>query len=154
MASANQIESWVKKALDEKEVKYRVNDNGSIGVRYSLDGKIKSCETILSFRDDVLSANTYIEITADEDCRPALAEYLLRANRGLAFGSFELDYSDGEIRVHRALDCEDRTSLSASLVIQQISGNLRMFERYGDGLLAVMYGFSTPAKAIEAAEAE
>src|SRR5512134_1603120 len=45
-------------------------------------------------------------IKVPEDDRPAVAEYLTRANYGLRIGNFELDYADGEVRYKSSLDFE------------------------------------------------
>src|SRR5262245_1344418 len=50
-----------------------------------------------------------------EGKRPAMAEYLTRANYGLYIGNFELDFNDGEIRYKTSIDVTD-TPLTASLI--------------------------------------
>ena len=104
--------------------------------------------------DDYVSTRAFIMLNADEDVRQNVSEYLVRANYGLKYGYFDMDASDGEISFKITLDCEDRTSLSDDLlqkifIIPQI-----MLEKYGDGLLAVMFGAKSPEEAIYEAEVE
>lgn len=80
-----------------------------------------------------------------------MAEYLTRANYGLRDGNFELDFSDGEIRYkvfHSSIDGVP----SKELIKNAVYIGLWMLERYGNGLLSVMFGIQTPAEAIEESE--
>jgi hypothetical protein len=84
---------------------------------------------------------------APEARRPALAEFLTRANYGLIIGNFELDWGDGEVRYKTSLDVEgDR--LTPALVKQMTYANVVMMDRYLPGIMRVIYGDVPPAQAI------
>ena len=153
MPSAKQIGDWVRQVFDEESYHYEQSeDENSISIIFPVEGKLEQSTTILSFRDDLLITNTYVEADAEEDCRQQAAEFLLRANRGLVHGGFELDYDNGEIRYHRALDCKDRTDLSKNLILIQIISNLNALDKYGDALLGVLIGLKSPKEAIQEVE--
>jgi hypothetical protein len=86
-----------------------------------------------------------------EDKRPAVAEFLTRANYGLIVGNFEMDWNDGEIRYKTSLDVEgDR--LTPALVKQMVYANVLLMDQYLPGLMAVLYGHATPAQAVAQVE--
>ena len=153
--AAAQILQWVRQAFDQRGYRYKADEEeNDIEMTFSLDSKLKKCTIRIRCRDDHYDVNTYIELQADEECRQRVAEYITRANYGLRYGCFEMDFRDGEIRYNLPMDCQDRTSLSTDLVIKSIMIPMQMFERYGDGLVAVMYGFKTPEEAIKEAESD
>ena len=154
MATAAQISTWLQRFFDEQQYRYELvgENNTTIKSRFSLDSKLKNVTFFITCRDDGYIVNTTIPLDADEDCRLKVSEYLMRANFGLAFGNFEMDFNDGEIRYRLPVDCEGRTSLPDGVMSKSISLPLRMFDRYGDGLIAVMYGIKSPEEAIKEAE--
>ena len=90
-------------------------------------------------------------VRADESCTAQTAEYLTRVNYGLRSGNFELDYSDGEIRYKVFVDCQDLLP-STAVLRDAVTIPVDMFDRYGNGLLAVVLGVKTPEAAIQEAE--
>lgn len=97
--------------------------------------------------------NSYgeIDLKADADCMHQVCEYLTRANFGLNFGNFELDFNDGEIRFKVSYNVKDGM-VGFDALDDLVSMPVAMFNRYGNGLLAVSMGMMTPEKAIEQAE--
>ena len=90
-------------------------------------------------------------IKAPQDVRPAVAEYITRANFGLRIGNFELDYGDGEVRYKSSLDFEHET-LTPTLIKNAIYPAVHTMDFYMPGLMAVMYGNKSPLEAIEEIE--
>ena len=88
---------------------------------------------------------------ADESERAAIMEYITRANYGLRIGNFELDVRDGEIRYKTYLQMQSDVPPTKT-VDRYISLSYLMLEKYGNGLLSVMFGVSTPEEAVKAAE--
>ena len=78
-----------------------------------------------------------------------MAEYLTRANFNLRNGNFELNMSDGEIRfktyVHTGASTPDMNAARQAIFLPFL-----MIDRYGDGIIDVLFGFKTPREAIEA----
>jgi hypothetical protein len=76
-----------------------------------------------------------------------VAEFLARANSGLAIGNFELDFNDGEISYKTSIDVEgDR--LSSALIKNLVYANVRMMDEYMPGIMSVIYGNLSPEEAI------
>jgi len=92
-------------------------------------------------------------VNVPEDKRPAVAEYLTRANYGLVLGNFEFDLSDGEVRYKTsiAVGSED---LSPPLVKPLVYANVLMMDKYLPGLMAILYANTTPDQAIAQVEGE
>lgn len=125
----------------------------SIITDFPLRGKLKHVDVIVRTREDSFTVMAILRINAGEECLNHVAEYLTRANYGLINGNFELDYRDGEIRYKTHTECgnciPDENAIGTCLFLP-----LLMFDRYGDGLLSVMFGIKTPAEAVAEAEAK
>jgi hypothetical protein len=144
---------WIQEILDEKKFNYEVfPDKNALQMKVPLDCKLQSTTIIFNFREDSFTINAYILLNADENSRPQVSEYLMRCTYGLRFGNFEMDYSDGEVRYRLTVDCEERTGISEGFLMGNLSLVIRMLERYGDGLAAVMFGFKSPEEALREAE--
>jgi hypothetical protein len=90
-------------------------------------------------------------VDAPEQRRPAVAEFLTRANYGLVVGNFELDYEDGEIRFKTSIDVAD-DRLSPALIRNIVYANVLVMDRYLPGILQVIYGQVPPIDAIRQVE--
>jgi hypothetical protein len=90
-------------------------------------------------------------VRAPEVLRPAVAEYLTRANWGLIIGNFEMDYNDGEVRFKTSIQLE-KTDLTPDLMRPLVYGNVVVMDKYLPGLEAVIALTQTPNAAISAIE--
>ncbi len=86
-------------------------------------------------------------VKAPEELRPAVAEYITRANYGLRIGNFEMDYDDGEIRCKSSIDFEEST-LDYILIKNVMYPAVHTMDFYLSGLLSVMYGNNSPEQSI------
>lgn len=82
-----------------------------------------------------------------EEVRPAVAEYITRANYGLRIGNFEMDYSDGEVRYKSGIDFEGET-LTLNLVKYAVYPVVQTMDHYIPGLMKVAFGGKLPVEAI------
>jgi hypothetical protein len=85
------------------------------------------------------------------DKLPAIAEFITRANYGMALGNFELDFNDGEVRYKTSVDVTE-TEITGSLLRPLIYTNVLMMDRYMSGLMAVVYAGMSPAEAVKQIE--
>ncbi|MBO4400485.1 MAG: YbjN domain-containing protein [Selenomonadaceae bacterium] len=156
--------SAVREMLEDREVRYSLDNIREMFYVFSLGfnlshTKLSSANVKISvipskknpeYCHRIVSYAT-IGIKADEDSIHEVAEFLHRANYGLAFGNFELDFDDGEIRYKMSLNCVD--SLPGEDAIEDVLYlPLSMFERYGDGILTVAMGLAEPEAAIKKIE--
>ena len=130
------------------------NDKNVAGTSFKIDSKLSSANILLRAQKDRLMINSTIAIKADEAVRPAVAEYLLRANYGMKTGGFDFDFNDGEISFRVSIYCGENNFVPPTH--EQINHAIRlcvgMVQRYGDGLLKVLYGLQTPKEAIQEIE--
>ena len=100
---------------------------------------------------ELLIFYVYAPVKAPEARRPAVAEFVTRANYGTWIGNFELDYADGEIRYKGCVDFEG-TTLSDPQIRNTIYASARTMDQYLPGLMDVIYGNASPAEAIASVE--
>lgn len=88
-----------------------------------------------------------MESNVPPEKRVAVAEFITRANYGLAIGNFEMDYGDGEIRYKTSVDVEGG-ELTVEMVKTLVYTNLLMMDRYFPGIKSCVWGDATPEEAI------
>jgi len=124
------------------------NGIGVFSIRMKLRCRLQSAQMIVLVREDNYSTITTLPLTADTDHRLAMAEYLTRVNWGMRNGNFELNMDDGEIRyksyVHIGQEKPDPGAARLATMLPFL-----MIDRYGDGLIDVLFGFKTPREAFE-----
>lgn len=123
-------------------------DAGLFTLRMKLNCKLQSAQLLVIVRGDNFSTLAQIPLTADENSRLAVAEYLTRVNYNMRNGNFELDMNSGEIRfkiyVHAADGVVEPKAARLAVLLP-----FMMFDRYGDGLLEVLFGYKSPREAFE-----
>ncbi len=137
-----QDDDWHPQQLEDKTI-YRVYFAGTHG----------DLRCYAQVRVDLEQFLFYVvaPVKAPEPVRPAIVEYLTRANYGLRIGNFEFDYDDGEIRYKSSLDFEGG-ALTPALIKNVIYPAVHTMDHYLPGLLNVMYGNQDPAEAIDEIE--
>ena len=127
--------------------------DGQHAYRTHYKGKNGELRCYAQVRVDVQQFLFYAVATVKvpEDARPAVAEFITRANYGLRIGNFELDYGDGEVRYKSSLDFEDE-ALSDNLIRNTIYPAVQTLDSYLPGLMKVAFGGLTPFEAIEEIE--
>jgi hypothetical protein len=153
----------IRQVLDSNDIRYNENENFGIYkfyMTFSLSqSKLSSIIVVLNVTtdfdnpDECLSITSHglIGIKADESCMAEMGEFLHRANYGMRFGCFEMDYDDGEIRFKNSVNCKDdfpsHESIKNLCYIPVV-----MADRYGNGILAVSLGLTSAKDAIEKIE--
>ncbi|MGE5602853.1 MAG: YbjN domain-containing protein [Nitrososphaerales archaeon] len=92
-----------------------------------------------------------LPLNVPADKLSAIAEFITRANYGMALGNFELDYNDGEVRYKTSIDVTD-TEITSNLLRPLIYTNVLMMDKYMSGLMAVVYADVSPAEAVKQIE--
>lgn len=123
--------------------------HGVFSIRMKLRCRLQSAQMIILVREDSFSTLTTMPLSADVDHRLAVAEYLTRVNWGMRNGNFELNMADGEIRfktyVHVGAGEVDPAGARLAVMLPFV-----MIDRFGDGLIDVLFGLKTPREAFEA----
>lgn len=155
MLTPNEAAELIQDYLDKEDWNYEFNMDGDVPkivMGLNLKSKLQSTKIYIFFNStgySVYSVVTSIKAT-DDEAKVACAEYLARANYGLTLGNFEFDCDDGEVRykVHMPY-CND---LPEEVIERSILIPPSMLDKYGNGLVALMMGFSNPKDEITKAE--
>lgn len=157
MAYSQKLKECIETFFKENDWNYTFNDEHEYfetGIR--IHNKLKRCDIYIDVYDEYYVTHGVLPISADTACMKEVSEYLHRVNYGMKWGSFEMDYNDGEIRVKCFVNCGDDCDClpTPSVVRDSIQMLSVILEKYGDELLAVMFGFMTPEQAVEKAESK
>lgn len=127
-------------------------EDGIFSFNLTMQNKLKKVVYKVRVRDDSYTVYTGMPLDAT-DCKAEMAEFLTRANYGLINGNFEMDYRDGEIRYKIHIPCEDMLP-SQAVIKRSIYTPAAMFDRYGNGIVAVLFGMQSPEEAVKASEGD
>lgn len=84
--------------------------------------------------------------------RNEVSEFLTRANYGMKYGNFEMDWDDGEVRFHLLRSAVSLENDTDNVMKQLLQLPASMMHKYISGLFAVIRGEKTPHEAIDAIE--
>ena len=135
-------------ALNDREWTYTVNEDMNL-VTFGVGGEHTAYNCAL-FADDETRLVTMIAqspMRVPHEERLSACELLMRANHGLMFGAFDIDFSDGEVRYKVAIDVEGGT-LGVGAVHSMVTVALDMYELWYPPLMKVVYGGVTPEDAV------
>ena len=151
MAYSSIIADTLREAFSAAGILATFQEKEGVGVftlRMKLRCRLQSAQMAVLVREDAYSSYTTLPLTADKDHRLAMAEYLTRVNWTLRNGNFELNMDDGEIRyksyVHVGQGQPDMAAARLATMLPFL-----MIDRYGDGIIDVLFGFKTPREAFE-----
>lgn len=150
MTHQEQLLTRMVEYLDSKGLKYELNAQKDM-INFSADikSKLSGCREFIGIGETELQFFTVCPLKASRDVYGSVVEFLTRANYGLKVGSFEFDYSDGEIRYQYCLPCHE-TIPSMEDVQRCVLIGFQMFNVFGDGLLRNLMGFGDPEADIKA----
>ena len=137
--------------LEQKGVKYYTKEN-VINFNINVGEIIGSLKVTIHILDDSYVSYAALNNKATHENYCNIAEYLHRANLGLVFGNFEMDYFDGEIRYKYAVEIGNSNNVSNHILDKCVLLPCLMFERYGSGMMKLMLGVGTPEELIRVAE--
>ena len=155
--TAAEIRAAVKNYFETEGAKYTpFDERGVAHATYAVDVKFGHVEVFFHAYRDMLILHLIVPLKAGEDERAKVGEFLHRANYGLKVGNFDFDFNDGEVSYRVAIYCGSdefetprHEQIDAALTI-----GLMMIDKYGDGLVKVMFGLAEPEDAIDAADAD
>ena len=106
---------------------------------------------VIQINDDSIIAYAIAPINVPEEKRQVACEFIARANYGLKVGTLEMDMNDGEIRNRTYIIAKDALPNLAD-VEKCVDFSFLVLDRYGKGLLPMIYGNLTPEAAVNLAE--
>lgn len=120
-------------------------------LRMGFKGKNGRWECIARAREDEKQVIFYSSLApfVPEEKRPAIAEFITRANYGMFIGNFEMDFSDGEVRFKTSIDVEGAEEMMTPAIIKHlVYANVAMMDQYIAGLMSVIYADVSAEEAI------
>ena len=155
MGTVMSVEDQVRKYLDEDDWKYDYDANKHIiRLGAATRSKLRSIHYGIRFNEGGYTVYGIAPMNADEDTRSSVMEYITRVNFNLRNGNFELDLSDGEVRYKCYVPTKDLDEIPQIIIEESLIVPILMYNTYGDGLAALIMGFSDPVTEIEKVESK
>lgn len=141
----------VENYFNENDWNYEYDERYSVfkaGV--TLRCKLKSTRMVIICKDNGITAQMPLSIGTDDENEIQVMEFVTRANYGLTYGGFQMNLDDNRIDYTLFLPCED---VPTGAAIERLIGTgIYMLNRYGNELLAVIFGMKSAKDAIDAVE--
>ncbi len=129
---------------------HQVEGETALHLEYEGDNGTWSCYAIAREEERQCIVYSVCPVESGAD-KATVAEFLTRANFGLAVGNFEMDWDGGTIRFKTSVDVEG-VQVNDALVEGLMSANIITTERYLPGLRAVVENGVSPETAIQEVE--
>ena len=150
---SEEIVDAVRDFLDDDDWKYEYDaERKIIRADIILDCKLKHASLRIKVRETSYNVYISLPINADKDTLPNVIRYTTMANYGLIPGNFEVDVEDGEVRFRTFVNADGLSGLPTAVIKDSIYCGWNIVEHYGDGLAALIMGFSDVETEIEKAE--
>ena len=137
--------------LTEKGIKFTAKD-GTILFNMDIGDVVGKLSVYIEILNNNYISYAILSNKATKERYASISEYLHRANYGLLYGNFEIDYSDGEIRYKFTTDCENINTLTNTQIDRSFLVPCAMFSRYGNGIIKLLVDDASPELLIEEAE--
>ena len=114
-----------------------------------VENAVGNARIFLNVHDEYVVCAIVLPQRAVVETRPAVAELVCRINYRLAFGGFELDYNDGEIRYCYVMPSEELSDDPMDKAKRLVYLPHMMALRYGPAFVKVILGVRKPAEALK-----
>ncbi len=149
---SDELASVVDKCLEDEGLNRSFDDEGGVFLfSLSTDSPLRRINYLIGIQSDAIIVYGICPIGAsrdDENMMARMAEFICRANYREQSGSFDFDFTDGEIRCKSFIDCEGVLP-SDEVISNSIFFVNKMFDHYADGIAAIIFTGSSAEKAIE-----
>ena len=150
----------IKKWLDSDSWNYTYDKTEHYQFRMQVRLDLKKSKEFSAWihicvKDNLYAVYTTFPLSCEEkQYQPELIKYLMLANENLFNGNFEFKFDDGMI-AYKTFTCfEDLDELSDAIIKRSIYTGPKMMNTYGDGIAALVMGFSDAESEIKKAEEE
>ncbi len=139
--------------LDKLSWYYQVaEDKQKIRFGVLLEDQKVDALIVVSEERDFIMCLTVLPVLIPESKRLVIAELLCRANYGLNYGNFEMDFSDGELRCRTTINTDTLEIVPLRQIHILLHSNIHLMGRYIPAIMAVTYGGLSAAAAIAKVE--
>lgn len=154
MSKYKENAKFVKGYLDGDGWTCEMEDQGKAAVFISEIGGfngIYNSYKFMLFVGDYEVQNYAFFPTSAKDKLPEMAEFITRANYGLKYGDFEMDWNDGEVRFHLSFPMS-AVNADEMILPTLLMAPPKMLDKYSKGFAEVLMGLKKPADAIKDCE--
>jgi hypothetical protein len=107
---------------------------------------------VVSEERDFIMCLTVLPVLIPAGRRLAIAELICRANYGLNYGNFEMDFVDGELRCRTTINTDTLSMIPLKHIHILLHSNIHLMGRYIPAIMAVTYAGISAAEAIAKVE--
>ncbi len=159
MAEAKKIENRrqltaaIALALDEIGYHYRyIELIGNFLLQFKLKkSRLNEMQVLICVRDGFYLVYALAPVRAPKERIEEAAVYLMQCSYRLIYGGFALDPQNGEIHFKNSVPCREFLP-AVEQVEEMVNLPVILFDRYGDGLLDVLFADKDPLEAVWQAE--
>jgi hypothetical protein len=149
---ADHLLGVVTSCLEERKVKFgRYPASPAVLFLCNTKTAIHSC--VISVRESraLLRCVLYVACRVPPEKRPGAAELFARINYGLTIGTFDMDFSDGEICYRTGIDVTGG-DLAPEMVASLIAATVGTVDRYHPAIMSFLWNDMTPEDAVAMVE--
>lgn len=150
-----EIANAVRDYLDSENLHYIFQEeDGQFYFPMTSRSRFGNVHYVISVEDTFYCVTCVLPLSAnvkDKNECTRVNEFITRANYGLIFGCFEMDYRDGELRFRLTVDCKNGLPVPKQIE-HSIFSPAAMCSRYGGGIAEIMFFDTAPADAVEVCE--
>ncbi|MBQ1491391.1 MAG: hypothetical protein IIZ39_05475 [Blautia sp.] len=146
------ITSKVRDYLNKEEYHF-LEDDGIFRMSMNLKGRVGSTNVLIEVRRNDFMVFARCPLDADPDKPEELQElstFFCDVNYKLLSGKFEVDLTDGQLEYMVFTDCEGlEDGPTMAMVENSIGVAAGMLQRYGNGILGILFSGLTASQAME-----
>ncbi|WP_302338259.1 YbjN domain-containing protein [uncultured Ruminococcus sp.] len=146
MSYSTEIASQMVQYFEDDNAHYEFDEErGTLSANYSMDDDcaISSARLFALVHDNGFTIYTKVRgINAKKKNFGNLALFLAYVNDGMRYGNFEFDLDDGEVVFKYSSIVPEGADLDYDYFDHIVLLSLAMLDKYADGLIAMMLGYS------------
>ena len=129
-------------------------ENGLFKCGVNIGNAVGNVNVFIDVMEDRVTCVYVLPVAAPESVRGKAAELVCRLGYKLAFGAFDMDFDDGELRYRYVMPSEELESDPMEKAQRLLYLPHAMITRYGTAFIKVVLGLRTPMEAIKEAEGD
>ena len=136
--------------MKEQKWRYEYNpEKTMIRSAVKVQCKLQTLRLLIAFGESEFAVFAIPSLAADAKTVGPVMEYITKLNLAMRNGNFLLNPENGEIRYRTFVNARGLDTLPKDIIAETLLVPAMMFDRYGDGLAALLMGYSTPDAEIE-----
>lgn len=145
----------IAKFFKKDDWRYEFDEkNGFFTCGVGVGNVVGNAKVYVNVEDDKVTCVYTFPVAAPESVRGQVAELVCRLGYKLAFGSFDMDFDDGELRYRYVMPSEELEADPMEKAQRLLYLPHAMITRYGSAFIKVVLGARTPKEAIKEAEGD